>query len=324
MATDAQVRRIVRAASGLVLLLLLLLAPLAAPVDGTQRAANTAMPDDDLNDAEPVNFQSKQSPIVRTAIRNFNSLLTQKNAVARSPLSADRSRPLRFGVLFNDNPADMLVNKATILAAIQLAVERACAVDGPLPNFTVAINYRNTRESSVYGPLEAMEMHIKHTPDVYLGPINDYVLAPVARYALVWNTPIISPGGTSDGFRLKAANFPMLTSMRPSCKSMVPAVLDVMRHFGWRHVSMMYQNDLKLKGKGDSHYSFQMGSLFNYARDVLDFAKTSLQLDADDMAVGHAKYVEYLQLISNMSRSEWWVERGWVGVMWVVWDSVVH
>lgn len=253
---------------------------------------HTAVPD--LDDNEPVNFDSqKTNQLVESAVRTW-----------RERVHALPDRELLFGVLFSDSPSDPLINKETILSAILLACERVRSDGGLLGGFNISVEYRDTKGSSVYGPLEAMELYLKHKPDALLGPITEYVLAPVARYALVWNTPIISPGGTSDGFRLKQ-NFPMFTSMRQSCLSMVPMVVELMRHFSWRRVAMLYQNDLKLKGRGDSYYSFQMGSLFNHARDVLDFSKTALlQLDASDMEVGHDKYVEYLQTISNMSRSE--------------------
>lgn len=251
-------------------------------------AAMAAVPDLD----DPVNFDSKAS---------------QQLDAPQQTWREQPDRQLRFGVLFSDSPSDPLINKAAILSAIHLACERVNGTGGLLAGFNVTVEYRNTKGSSVYGPLEAMQMYLskRHKPDAFLGPINDYVLAPVARYALVWNVPIISPGGTSDGFRLKAQNFPMLTSMRQSCLSMVPAVMELMQHFSWRHVAMLYQNDLKLQGLGDSYYSFQMGSLYNHARDVLDFSKTAqLQLDAADMVIGHDKYVEFLQTISNTSRSE--------------------
>ncbi len=40
-------------------------------------------------------------------------------------------------------------------------------------------------------------------PDVFLGPVCPYVLAPVARYSATgWNIPVISTGGMEIAFRL--------------------------------------------------------------------------------------------------------------------------
>ncbi len=39
-------------------------------------------------------------------------------------------------------------------------------------------------------------------PDVFLGPVCPYVLAPVARYSATgWNIPVISTGGMEIAFR---------------------------------------------------------------------------------------------------------------------------
>lgn len=34
------------------------------------------------------------------------------------------------------------------------------------------------------------------------GPLDDYSLAPVSRFALVWDVPIISPGGLAPAFTI--------------------------------------------------------------------------------------------------------------------------
>ena len=40
--------------------------------------------------------------------------------------------------------------------------------------------------------------------DVFFGPVcDDYVLAPVARYASVWGVPIITPAGLARAFTCK-------------------------------------------------------------------------------------------------------------------------
>ena len=64
--------------------------------------------------------------------------------------------------------------------------------------------YGDTKCSSTIGPLVAVEMVTSKTrPDVFIGLICKYVLAPVSRYAGVWNIPVITPGGLSEAFNLK-------------------------------------------------------------------------------------------------------------------------
>ena len=38
-------------------------------------------------------------------------------------------------------------------------------------------------------------------PDVFVGPVCPYVLAPVVRYAGFWDIPVISTGGMEVAFR---------------------------------------------------------------------------------------------------------------------------
>lgn len=247
----------------------------------------------DLDDDQPVNFnRHTQHQLAETAVNRWRDLANKKP-----------DRDLLFGVLFNDDPDDRLVNKPMILTAIQMAVERVQRADGLLAGFNITIEYRNTNGSSVNGPLEAIMLYLKHKPDLFLGPVSEYVLAPVARYGQVWELPIISPGGYNDGFRIKEQNFPMLTTILPSSRSMVPMVLAVLRQFGWHHVSIIYQNDLKLLGRGESRYSFLLGSLFNNARDEM-IMKTTVQVEMSDITVGREKYLEHLRGIMSLSRSE--------------------
>lgn len=284
--------------------LLLLLSVSLTDASRLQNYRNTSQkipgPDDDEDEPQQIQMRSKAA----SASTAWQSMCRRYDRI--EPVERD----LLFGVLFNDNPLDRQINKETILPAIQLAIERVSRAGGPLAGFNISIDYRDTRESSVYGPLEAMEMHLKRCPVVFFGPINEYVVAPVARYSFVWDTPVISPGGISDSFRMKT-NFPMLTCMRPSARSMVPIVLDILLHFQWRRVAFIIQNEFKMQGRGDSVYSFQMGGLFYQGLNML--ITTSIQLTADDMRTGHAKYMEYLQSITNMSRSAcgFGVNSGW-------------
>lgn len=38
--------------------------------------------------------------------------------------------------------------------------------------------------------------------DVIFGPLDDYSLAPVSRFAAAWDLPIISPGGLAPAFTI--------------------------------------------------------------------------------------------------------------------------
>lgn len=42
--------------------------------------------------------------------------------------------------------------------------------------------------------------------DVFFGPFLDYLLAPVTRYAGVWDIPVITSGGFAEAFNFKVYN----------------------------------------------------------------------------------------------------------------------
>jgi hypothetical protein len=93
---------------------------------------------------------------------------------------------------------------STILPVIELAI-RQIEEEQLLNGIELLIHPRDTKCSSSFGPIEAFELHKQGEADVFLGPVCDYVLAPVARYAAVWETAIISTGGLATAFNHKVS-----------------------------------------------------------------------------------------------------------------------
>lgn len=93
---------------------------------------------------------------------------------------------------------------STILPVIELAIQQI-EEQKLLNGIELLIHPRDTKCSSSFGPIEAFELHKQGEADVFLGPVCDYVLAPVARYAAVWETTIISTGGLATAFNHKVS-----------------------------------------------------------------------------------------------------------------------
>ena len=51
---------------------------------------------------------------------------------------------------------------------------------------------------------------------MFLGPVCEYVISPVAKYASVWGIPLLTAAAQADGFTHKHPNFPLLTRMMGS------------------------------------------------------------------------------------------------------------
>lgn len=82
---------------------------------------------------------------------------------------------------------------------------------------------------------------------VFLGPVCDYSLAPVARYAPVWNIPVISPGGFAHDMVSKQGpdgEFPSLTRVGVTFNSMTDSIVAIMMGvFRWTKIKLIYDGE---------------------------------------------------------------------------------
>lgn len=107
--------------------------------------------------------------------------------------------PSKETVNHSDKPVQTL---STTLPVIELAIETVKEKQ-MLEGIELVTHARDTHTSSTIGPMEAFDLHNSHEADVFLGPIDDYVLAPVARFATVWRTPVLTTGGLAGAFNDK-------------------------------------------------------------------------------------------------------------------------
>ncbi len=168
---------------------------------------------------------------------------------------------IAFGVLFNSNAARGENGKIKIAAiipddnsrifsiaksapAIQIAVEKVKATS-LLPNHDLVVKYADSQCSAKWGPLAAFNFYRNRDVHVFLGPVCDYVLAPVARYAPEWNLPVISPGGFAHDFgnkdpTSKGESFPSLTRVHLAYASLGDVVVSTLQYYKWRVVKLIY------------------------------------------------------------------------------------
>ena len=121
-----------------------------------------------------------------------------------------RNHQIHLAVLLPSKPVDELSERstqilATTLPVIELAI-RAVKEKKILEGYELIIHHRDTQCSSTYGPMAAFDLYNRQEADVFLGPICDYVLAPVARYASVWRRPVLTTGGLAAAFNNKVSS----------------------------------------------------------------------------------------------------------------------
>jgi len=98
--------------------------------------------------------------------------------------------------------------------------------------------------------------------DVFLGPLCEYVIAPVARYAGYWDIPVMTPGAQAEAFRHKKPTFPTLIRMAGTYSFVGEAFSKILARFGWRHVALFYHNFAVASGKGHHLCHFVLSAVF--------------------------------------------------------------
>ncbi|XP_019701162.1 atrial natriuretic peptide receptor 1 isoform X2 [Harpegnathos saltator] len=149
-----------------------------------------------------------------------------------------------------------------VLPAVLLAVRSVSSPKGPLPGWKIKVDHRDSQCSSIYGPLAAFDFYVNQTADAFLGPVCDYVIAPVARYAGVWGIPVLTAGAQAEAFRYKGEYFPTLTRMMGSHRLVGEALRHILRRFGWKIAGLLYHNHPMASGRGNSECHFTLGAVF--------------------------------------------------------------
>ena len=69
-------------------------------------------------------------------------------------------------------------------------------------------------------------------PDVFMGPVCPYVLAPVARYSGVWKIPVVTTGGQAGTFRNKT-QYPLLTTIGGAYEQFAVFFTKLLKLYEW-------------------------------------------------------------------------------------------
>lgn len=98
--------------------------------------------------------------------------------------------------------------------------------------------------------------------DAFLGPVCDYVIAPVARYAGVWGIPVLTAGAQAEAFRHKGVHYPTLTRMMGSHRLVGEALRHILRRFGWKIAGLLFHNHEMASSRGNSECHFTLGAVY--------------------------------------------------------------
>ncbi|EDV94937.1 GH13987 [Drosophila grimshawi] len=165
-----------------------------------------------------------------------------------------RRRQLVFVALLpsveSDNKNDCIMPKVLPVLELGIAhVQRMGFVGGVQIDITLIA--RDTFCSSTYGPLGFFEIYTQWPEmNAIFGLPCEYVLAPISRYADVWQIPLLTTGGNAGEFSKKAESYSTLTRLKGAqvnnLGNMVRALLNT---YNWTRTALIYQNEnAKIKG----------------------------------------------------------------------------
>ncbi|XP_025989465.2 atrial natriuretic peptide receptor 1 isoform X1 [Solenopsis invicta] len=186
-----------------------------------------------------------------------------------------------------------------VLPAILLAVKYVSSPRGPLPGWDIKVDSRDSNCSSIKGPLYAFEFYTNKTADAFLGPVCEYVIAPVARYAGVWGIPVLTAGAQAEAFRFKG-DFPTLTRMMGSHQLVSEALRHILWRFGWKICGLLLHNYNKANKdkKGNSECYFRLSAVFGAIESKLNYKP---EVKAFDQETTTAE--EYRDLLTHISKT---------------------
>lgn len=117
--------------------------------------------------------------------------------------------------------------------------------------FNLRIKHADTACNSSMASIQAYNFYKKDKIHVLLGPVCEYSLAPVARFARYWNLAVVTPGGMCGKFgrdKTKAdPEFPLLTRVGVTFDSVANFLHLIMRRFMWNNIYLMSH----LEGRND-------------------------------------------------------------------------
>ena len=150
-----------------------------------------------------------------------------------------------------------------------------------LPCHKLVVKYADSKCSMRDGPLAAFNFYMRKDVHVFFGPVCDYALAAVARYAFAWNIPVITTGGFAHDFEMKDSKvrvsdlvdtFPTLTRVHLTFTSLAKFIITVIKYHNWHSIKIIYNKD----GHGKVEGRFCYLAISAFVRRVRMFERGNL------------------------------------------------
>lgn len=121
-------------------------------------------------------------------------------------IAAYARQPIKIGVLLPERSEDFIYHQKhsspLVRAAISSSVDSVNNDSSYIfhKNYKFELLWKDTQCDDTIGPLAAVDLVYKRNVTVLIGPVCEFVVAAVARYATIWKTPVITGGGAVSNF----------------------------------------------------------------------------------------------------------------------------
>ena len=172
--------------------------------------------------------------------------------------------PVKLGILLPSNHT-FPFSIDRVVPAIDLAIAFINRTQ-LLPNHVLIKNVRDSQCSETIGPSEAIDLYVKDEVNVFIGPVCDYAVAPIARFSTSWSMPVISAGALVKAFDDKT-EYKTLTRIQGSYGKNADFVWEVARTFNWSRLGLLFNDNIKSEMGRTDHF-FTLEPIYHMYKDL--------------------------------------------------------
>ena len=211
-------------------------------------------------------------------------------------------------VMVPTKPESRLFSTDKVKPAIEIGI-RLVKIRNILPFITINATYVDTECNAAIAPVEAFRVMNAGT-NILFGPVCDYSLSPVARYAPIWKIPVITPGGLSEDFQKnRLTEYQTLTRIgAASFDSVTSATLKYISNLNWKKVYLISERSNHgimyrlwyLLGSAVFQGLKKRAGKFEYDQDMYDpkFKKSIDKILREKIGIKYAGKSFFLYLLS--------------------------
>ena len=150
---------------------------------------------------------------------------------------------IKIAVILPFDDARLFSDKK-IAPAIEVARRRLKKDQILLKSTKIVVHYEDSQCDIAHGINKAIKLYMDHEVHVFLGPVCDFAVAPVARQCRFWNLPVISGGAMAREFALKKnTTYTQLTRVGPVNFHSLSKLMElIFFYFKWKRLKLLYES----------------------------------------------------------------------------------